>query len=1694
MKKLITSSSALWSGIIALVMMMASQSAWAEYVKLTALEGVDAFSGGGESHKSLVDANPGSKWGCWFDPSLSDEDSWPTNTENSSNKCYIIVKAEKAVVPEYYFLVTGNDTGSNPGRNWATWKIYGGNFASDDLAVRGDEGWTLIDSKEDEPLPAANTKEITLDFSVSTTTAYQYFWIEIEKTVENADVYQQMGEWGLGSYGDFQKYLKDIADAGTSIDEPVRLNVLEGTKMTGGENLPLLFDGDVTTKWGNGLTNRQEGETTNGAYFIVKASRSMLPTYYALTTANDTQQYSGRNWKQWQIYGMNAASDEEVTRSSEKWVALDKKYNVGTDQLPAANYTQAFFTLSEANDTEYRYFKVELDQIVSSGDYMQMAEFALGDQYTLALDIATLVASAEENFDPETFAEKAQLDKMEEIIANVKACTDPAQLGSLRTSIDSQIEAINQSAANYAELLTARNQAVLAINGGNLTDEAIAYLTNWISEEETITPSDDYPYGNLAYIKANRQLTGSQAVTEAKRINAYIIMNAKEMDDAIYATYEAISGSGGFGGEDHSMLYDGDRESTKWCTNTLPAWTVFKSDTPIQPTYYGLVTGGDTHSYPGRNWKTWKIWAANFDSDEEATRNSDKWVLIDNKVNIGTDILKTDNKFESYIYLSEGCAEKYQYFKIEVTQAGSGDLIQMNEFTFYNTANFMEYRQDFLTEFEDYNPDDYLPAYKGYIDEYKEKYQELVSTVNAPDLMKIKNELGDLQNQIAESNELYMAYEDVYSELEVLDIDAENLGAWHEGYTTENIAPCSKYMRGTYAYIMENLSLDNDGIKTETEYLQRIVTAYEEGLYILLDGHTVGEWGDGFYGNLIDGIALNTTEIDEETGEEKEVKATKWGGMADANGNTYIIFRTFDPVNPFFYTLTTGNDTGTHQDRNWGTWYIYGANFEGDGDATKDAEGWVLVDAKENIGKDRLHPVNAEPSYFGFSTETTEKYTYYKVVVTKAFNGTAIQMNELHFGTAEEFAEIKAQYKEAAEEFDTFDVLAQQSLLDEYDEVIPDIDDCENMEALFRVNYQIETLRDAITSSIASYAKFQQAVEDNKAYLKANKLADSEAKTIFENYLNKDVINPTLYPNGTAVGILFEHEVGDSILAVEMDFMESLKAAAVAAGYGPGMEISSLIVNRTFKKAGEMLKDEKGNNIGREAEGWDGYIYRTASAGEDIYAAEFCNENKIFDISQTLTDLKNGFYKVTLNAGYRANGDDKMLSYNYAAMAYANDASTYVPVIREYPAEDKETAWTGTYADKQIYSADSTETYGYGIWGCEGAANAFAQGRFAITLVAQVTDGTLTIGVKNEGTMGNEWTAVGNFGLVYLGEEEATAAAALQEVAECNAERINVLTELYVADVEDEENYPAAPGFGAAQKEALAALSGVATFEAEKAIGEIMESIYATKKAYVDLLQATTKVYNKWYEYAGVTDAEDAIFDIRYENMAEGKYDDAEAAKAAKAELYAAFPSYLELTASSKVAADQEGFTFTFETEGGRAYIDMKNIYEALAEDETILAFDYTAEQDLENGRILYNTPSLMTDPAEQLSTIPATAEWTTAYVNVANGVSALQLGSATDHGIRWYFNYNAGAEQILKLGARNFRFITEAQMNAEGGKPLNGTKGDLNGDSKVDIADAVTVLNIMAAGEYNKAADINNDGKVDIADFVSVLNIMAAQ
>ena len=85
-------------------------------------------------------------------------------------------------------------------------------------------------------------------------------------------------------------------------------------------------------------------------------------------------------------------------------------------------------------------------------------------------------------------------------------------------------------------------------------------------------------------------------------------------------------------------------------------------------------------------------------------------------------------------------------------------------------------------------------------------------------------------------------------------------------------------------------------------------------------------------------------------------------------------------------------------------------------------------------------------------------------------------MNELHFGTPEEFEAIKQDYTDAANSFDA-DIVAEQALIDQYKEVIPEIEECANMEALFRVNYQLETLRNAITASAKVYTLYSENVE-----------------------------------------------------------------------------------------------------------------------------------------------------------------------------------------------------------------------------------------------------------------------------------------------------------------------------------------------------------------------------------------------------------------------------------------------------------------------------------------------------------------------------------------------------------------------------------------------------------------------------------------
>ncbi len=1695
--------------LAASLMMLSSQSVMAQYFKLTAIDGMLSYGqtdvSHGESYAKLVDASISTKWGGWFDKSLEDEKAWPINQNGSANKMYIIVKTDEPVVPDFYFLVTGNDTGKNPGRNWKSWKIFGGNFESDDQAVRDVEnytGWTLIDDKQNEPLPAQNFGIANLQFEEADgKTAYKYFWIEIEESVAGSEIYLQMAEWGLGTYAGLEKYLEDLASQTTTTDQPIKYYPISGDRMGdgSGECLEKLFDGDINTKWGNGLTAKKFGETKNGAHFIVKASRSIAPTYYKLVTGTDNASWNHRNWKNWQIYGIAEADveDGKPTRESDKWVMLDRKTDVSEEVLPDKNCYAVYFSLSEENTTAYKYFKVEIDETMNGSGYMQMSEFELGDEYTFALEKPSVLTAVGESFDPDAFAEKALLDQASNLYENMKTTTDVVAFFGMNETVNSLFDKINASAKSYDKLVETRKQVLSGIAAGSLKDAAVAYLTTWADDVNAVAPGEEYPVGNYAYLKVNRQITGEEATVEYKRISAYMLNNEKNPDDALYPTYEFVRGtdnSDNWGDSPIEYLIDGDRDKTKWGTGTgKDRYIIFKTDTPIRPTYYGLVTGWDTNSYPDRNWKNWKIWGANFASDDEATKDADGWVLIDNKQNVGTDILKTTNLFESYIYLSEGCAEPYQYFKIEVYHSGG---MQMNEFSFYNTANMFEYREGYVAQFEDYDPEE-KPAYRGLTDAYKAKYEELKNTVYAPDVLNFKYQLEDLQKEIAASAELYHKYDSVFTIFKGLEIESKTYGQWHADYISENIAPNAKFINGTNQYIMENCQLNDEGIKAETTYLERIINSVQKNLYILLDGHTVGQWGDGFYGNLIDGIAQNTTkkEKDPETGEEKEVevKATKWGGQADPAGDTYIIFRTFDPVNPFFYTLTTGNDTGSYPDRNWGTWYIYGANFEGDAQATKDADGWVLVDERVDVKQDRLHPVNAQPSYFGFSTETTVPYTYYKVVVTKAYKGDAIQMNELHFGTADEFDELKTSFKDSATEYIESVEFAQQSLIDQFTDSIPNLETCINMEELFRANYVLEQLREKITSSAALYEELSNKAIEVEDYLNENKLTESEALTKLVNYLTTEGEPSETYPNGTFKTIYNQHELNDSIIAVEIESLQAMKKAAIAVGYGPGMDITDLIVNRSFAKAEKVL-DANGKEVSgtKTAEGWNGYLYSNGTNKEGtMSAAEFCNEQSKANISQTLTNLKNGYYQVKLNAGFRPQGN--INSFDYAALAFANDTKTYVPVVRDYMVTSKEEAWTGSTADKPIYACDvdgitgvpavDSVEVGYVIWGVQGTINAILHDRYEITMVAQVTDGNLTIGLKNEGTIvGGDWLAAGNFRLTYLGEQ--ATAEAIAAAAECNAIPAANLISAEAGNPSTVADFKTSPNFSAVQKEALQNVANSNTVEQLVADGNLFAEITATKAAYYSLCKYADAVENKWYVlgYDNSADSEVIAISKKLGDINDltkgGAYENAAAAKAAQDELLATYPDYLAIdenastfiSNASQGQVDGDPFNYEIAPESDkRVAVYFSVMYDDLEDNETLLEFEYKSDKDINNIEIQNFSGDML--KKYSIEKLEATSEFKKVTLNLKD----LGFKKASDV-LLFRFIPNEGA-------LVNLRHLIFAVNPAK--------EGDLTGDDVVNAADIQKLLNIIADGGD---ADLTGDGQTNAADIQKLLNIIAAQ
>ncbi len=460
--------------------------------------------------------------------------------------------------------------------------------------------------------------------------------------------------------------------------------------------------------------------------------------------------------------------------------------------------------------------------------------------------------------------------------------------------------------------------------------------------------------------------------------------------------YTALSGSNWNAGEGPAKLFDGTT-NTKWGTHDDDPYVVFKTSSPIKPSEYKLVIANDTYKSGnnGRNWKNWKIYAGNFASESEATRNASGWVLIDNKENQSLPTGTEQNPFaEQTLSISESVSAEYSYFKIEIEAlAGNwNDYCQMDGFTFtaytlpVGTVGFT------CTATQGNNDNASQGMEKLFDDIITTKYCGNVTYTDNEDVVHPAYAIVEASSSIyvwgydmttAEDNELYgrcVTGWTLYGSNDAAAATDANHSSWsklsdlgtnsfvqRKNYYTQRFF-CDKDKVGT-AYKYYKLTLDNGGFVQLTEFK----LCYETCPVVSYN------WENGY---------LSDTGRNSET-ETKNAVDGKLNEKMQGNNlaSSWVIIKTADN-NP--YTVKSYSFS-THDDGDWNnrapkTWKIEGSN-------TNDGTDWVAI--AEVTEGDPIDNLNYKTFEFKPSN-VDDAFKYIKLTLNSMKSTGWTQVGEFH--------------------------------------------------------------------------------------------------------------------------------------------------------------------------------------------------------------------------------------------------------------------------------------------------------------------------------------------------------------------------------------------------------------------------------------------------------------------------------------------------------------------------------------------------------------------------------------------------------------------------------------------------------------------------------------------------------------------------
>lgn len=477
---------------------------------------------------------------------------------------------------------------------------------------------------------------------------------------------------------------------------------------------------------------------------------------------------------------------------------------------------------------------------------------------------------------------------------------------------------------------------------------------------------------------------------------------------------------------------------------------------------------------------------------------------------------------------------------------------------------------------------------------------------------------------------------------------------------------------------------------------------------------------------------------------------------------------------------------------------------------------------------------------------------------------------------------------EAAPDFNSDEIILQTTLLEAYNAALEVAKNANTKEEIIVVmnNYKA-ALNDAQTNADA-YTAFQQSIAHGEETMA--KGYEGEAADQLSDYLIIEEEPSELYPNGTAPYILANPTLSTEEIQKECANLDSLIDYVIKNCLGENMDATDLLANPNFD--------------GKNINGWtyDPSLGIPVGGGLDSNpCAERWNES--FDLYQNLSGIPNGVYELTAQAFYRTGNDTKTAYTEYKdgnaaeilTVLYINGLSA---PVRNIASE--------TFSENLENNCTEVETGVYVPNGMTSASAAFSQGKYTCSVMGVVTDGTMRVGIRNNGTTGGRWSLFDNFRLTYRAFNAETIAQILEPlIAEVNAlqEEGNPMGKIEADNLNAQKT---------AGENALSANDGKAMFDAFTAITKSLEDARTSIDIYIKLLEANTELGDALSTSTAAQETMDAaneLIDEVSEKLEEGEYTTEEAT--AKLEEVKVMITKLNVPANIDEATDENPIMLT---------------------------------------------------------------------------------------------------------------------------------------------------------------------------------------